>query len=276
MKQDKIHIKRKEFLILKKYTSVILILAMTLTIPSFATESTHNWYFSKTQDHSQPALNAEFSFIDQYSAFYIDECHSDYSSDDKVIYLTFDAGYENGNIEKILDVMKEENVTGAFFILENLINRNPELVTRMASEGHLICNHTAKHPDMTKCRSFEEFKSEVSSLENICKEKLNIQIAPYFRPPEGKFSETTLKYAKDMGYSTIFWSFAYADWDNNNQMSPARALEKLKASVHNGEILLLHPTSATNAEIIKDFICFLKEEGFRFGSLTELTEKKMK
>ncbi len=259
---------------MKKYTALLLALALCIPFTSNAAqtcEKNHGWYFKKTQNHTQPALDSELSFIENYGGYYLDKNHSDYSDSDKVIYLTFDVGYENGNVEKILDIMKEEDVTGAFFILENVINRNPELVTRMNDEGHLICNHTAKHPDMTKYTSIEEFRLELDRLNTVCKEKLNIEVAPFFRPPEGKFNEITLKFASELGYSTVFWSFAYADWDNDKQLSPEKALEKLKAGVHNGEILLLHPTSSTNAAILKDFICYLKECGFRFASLNELT-----
>ena len=258
---------------MKKYTAIFLALLLCFSLPSYAASSSSsvcNWYFKKTTDHSQPPLASEFGFITEYSGYYLDRDHYDYNSSDKVIYLTFDAGYENGNIETILDVMKEENAVGSFFILENLVKRNPELVKKMNEDGHLICNHTAKHPDMTKIADKESFKKELSALEELCKKDLGIEIAPYFRPPEGKFNETTLKYACELGYKTVFWSFAYADWDNNNQLSPSLALEKLKNGTHNGEILLLHPTSKTNAEIIKDYICFLKNEGFRFATLSEL------
>ena len=258
---------------MKKYTALILAFALCLSIAptAFAAScSSYNWYFKKCNDHSQPILASEFNFIDNYAGYYLDRSHSDYNNSDKVIYLTFDAGYENGNIEKILDIMKEENVKGSFFILENLIKRNPELVKKMNEDGHEICNHTAKHPDMTKFTDKKKFQEELSSLEDLCQKELGIEISHFFRPPEGKFNETTLKFANELGYKTIFWSFAYADWDNNNQFPPAAALEKLKKGTHNGEILLLHPTSKTNAEIIKDYIIFLKNEGFRFATLSEL------
>ncbi|MBO5305323.1 MAG: polysaccharide deacetylase family protein, partial [Clostridia bacterium] len=182
-------------------------------------------------------------------------------------------GYENGNIEKILDVMKEEGVTGAFFILKNLILKNPDLVCRMASDGHLVCNHTATHKDMTKCSSIEEFKEELASLEKIYAEATGKTLASYYRPPEGKFDEASMKYAKELGYKTVFWSFAYADWDNDRQMSPQTAKQKILSNVHNGEVMLLHPTSATNAAILKDVIRELKNQGYRFGTLDELTAK---
>lgn len=233
----------------------------------------YNWYCKKSENGSQPPLDPLLSFIEKegLEAYYIDKRNTEISAEDKVIYLTFDAGYENGNVEKILDTLKAENVPGAFFILENLIKRNPELVKRMNDEGHLVCNHTATHPDMTKKAGNEEFMQELWALEDAC-EEAGITLAPYYRPPEGRFSEDNLRIAAENGYKTIFWSFAYADWDNNAQASPEAAIKKVLSGTHNGEVILLHPTSATNAEILDDLIKEWKEMGFRFGTLDELTK----
>lgn len=232
----------------------------------------YNWYCKKSENNSQPLLDSLFSFIEkeELETFYIDKENTDFSSEDKVIYLTFDAGYENGNVEKILDIMKEEKVTGAFFILENLVNRNPELVKRMVDEGHLVCNHTATHPDMSVKNTADEFMKELRAMEEVCN-AAGIELSHYYRPPEGRFSEENLRIAAENGYKTVFWSFAYADWDNNAQSSPEKALEKVLSGTHNGEVILLHPTSATNAEILDDLIKEWKAMGFRFGTLDELT-----
>lgn len=230
----------------------------------------YNWYCRHVKDGTQPTCDAEMQFIEQYGGFYIDKNNSDPHAAEKVIYLTFDVGYENGNVEKILDAMKAEQVTGAFFILENLAKRNPELVQRMAAEGHLVCNHTASHRDMTKCHSAEGFAAELAKMESICLEKTGVTMAKYYRPPEGRFSEENMQFANAAGYKTVFWSFGYVDWDNDRQMSPDDALEKILDGVHNGEILLLHPTSATNAAIMPSLIRALRERGYRFGSLDEL------
>lgn len=233
----------------------------------------YNWYCKKTEDHTQPPLDSLLSFIekDGLETYYIDKSNSDFNKDEKVIYLTFDAGYENGNVAKILDILKEEDVSGAFFVLDNLVMRNTELVKRMNDEGHLVCNHTASHPDMTKKNGKEEFMQELWALEDSC-EKAGIELASYYRPPEGRFSEDNLKIAADNGYKTVFWSFAYADWDNNAQATPEDAIKKVLAGTHNGEVILLHPTSATNAEILDDLIKEWKKMGFRFGTLDELTK----
>jgi peptidoglycan-N-acetylmuramic acid deacetylase len=155
-------------------------------------------------------------------------------------------------------------------VLDNLIIRNKDLIIRMADEGHLVCNHTSKHLDVTKCTTIDEFRSELKLLENNYELATGRQMPKYFRPPEGKFSQKSMEYASELGYKTIFWSFAYADWDNSSQMSHDAAKEKIMSNIHNGEIMLLHPTSATNAAILGDVICELKALGYRFGTLDEL------
>ena len=229
----------------------------------------YNWYCKHVKNGGTPTVDPQMAFIENYDGYFLDKN----TNGKKVIYLTFDAGYENGNVGKILDVMKEKNVTGAFFILDNLIKATPDLVRRMADEGHLICNHTASHKDMTRVSSKEQFKAELDSLNNTLKETLGLDTSPYFRPPEGKFTEQNLMWAKELGYSTVFWSFAYADWDNNNQMSPDAAIKKVMEGTHNGEVILLHPTSATNAAILGTLIDNWRADGYTFGTLGELCGK---
>ena len=209
------------------------------------------------------------TFIENYGGYYVDKKHDD-ECEEKVIYLTFDAGYENGNVERILNVLKEENVKAAFFVLENLILKNGDLIKRMVNDGHLVCNHTSKHLDVTKCKTVNEFRVELEKLEKDFKECTGLDMPKYFRPPEGKFSENSMKFASKLGYKTIFWSFAYADWDNASQMSATKAKEKIMSNIHNGEIMLLHPTSKTNADILGDVIREIKSQGYRFGTLDEL------
>ena len=209
------------------------------------------------------------TFIENYNGYYVDKVHGD-DSEEKVIYLTFDAGYENGNVERILNVLKTENVKAAFFVLENLIQKNGSLIKRMVDEGHLVCNHTSKHLDVTKCNTVDEFREELEYLESEFKELTGMDMPKYFRPPEGKFSETSMRFASELGYKTVFWSFAYADWDNSSQMSASAAKQKILSNIHNGEIMLLHPTSKTNADILGEVISELRTQGFRFGTLDEL------
>lgn len=222
----------------------------------------YGWYCRHMTDGKIPPCPSEMSFITDYDGVYLG------NTAEKVIYLTFDAGYENGNVSKILDVMREKEVTGAFFVLENIVKQNGDLIRRMSNEGHLICNHTAKHRDMSGITDESSFKAELDSLNAICREA-GVECAPFYRPPEGRFSISNLKAAQKYGYTTVFWSFAYADWDNNSQPNPEKAKQKILDGTHNGMILLLHPTSSTNAEILGDLIDQWREMGYTFGSLAD-------
>ena len=258
---------------MKKITTkaICILLLINIFIPVLnvsAAEEFH-WYCKRNSEHKQPALDTNMQFIEKNGGYYVDKAHGD-ACEEKVIYLTFDVGYENGNVEKIMDVLKAEDVKGAFFILGNVIERNPELVKRMESEGHLVCNHTMTHPDMTKLTEKASFDLQLSQLNDLIREKCGFECAKFYRPPEGTFDKTMLERAKELGYKTVFWSFAYADWDNKKQMSEEKALEKILSNLHNGEIMLLHPTSETNAKIMERLVKELKSQGYRFGTLDEL------
>lgn len=222
-----------------------------------------SWYTVPTKNEEQPTSFEARDIIDKYDTIYLG------SPEKKKVYLTFDAGYENGNVEKVLDALKENEVKGAFFVLPHFIKANPDLIKRMSEEGHLVCNHSTTHRDMSKVADFEEFKKELEGLENTYREQTGNEISKYYRPPEGKFSEKNLEFAQQLGYKTVMWSLAYADWDNNKQPDPQKAKELVLSRVHNGCVMLLHPTSATNAAIIGDVICELKNRGYEFGTLDE-------
>ena len=230
----------------------------------------YSWYCRHVRDHVQPQADPSLLFVEELGGYYIDRRHPDANGEDKVVYLTFDAGYENGNVARILDVLKEEQVPAAFFILGGLIRHAPELVRRMQAEGHLVCNHTDRHRDMSQYDD-ATFLAELNSLETRYRELTGASLAPYYRPPEGRFSRQNLACAQKNGYKTIFWSFAYPDWDNGRQMNAERAKEIVLENIHNGEVMLLHPTSATNAAILRDVIRELRVQGYRFGTLDELT-----
>ena len=233
--------------------------------PSVAAES-YNWYFMPREDGLQPDATGEASFYKNYKAYYVGD------SDKKIIYLTFDAGYENGNAEQILDVLKEEQVPAAFFLVGHYIKTNPEIVKRMVAEGHLVCNHTLDHADLSNI-DFEGFKEQLQGMEKLYKELTGKEMPKYLRPPEGKFNETTLKYAEKLRYTTIFWSFAYKDWLNDAQPNPSSAVKTIISRTHPGEIALLHLNSKTNAQILKQVIEKWKEMGYTFASLDELPQQ---
>lgn len=243
--------------------TILCILSSVMHHVSAKETQIQNWYLKYGNPGEVPQTPDNGAYTEKYGVLSLDR------TGDKNIYLTFDAGYENGNIEKILNTLKKHDVKGAFFVLPNLIKSNPELVQRLYDEGHLICNHTKSHRNMGKVTDIEELRGELEGNEAILKETLGLDMVKYYRPPEGSFSELNLKQANELGYKTVFWSLAYADWDNEKQPDSDKALKLLLSRVHPGCIVLLHPTSATNANIMDDFITKLKEQGYSFKTLDE-------
>ena len=253
--------------LLSAFLSVLLLTAVFI-LPVCA-EGT-GWYCARAKNHAQPQADSALREVEKYGGYYIDHTHTAPADPDKVVYLTFDAGYENGNVERVLDALKTEGVTGAFFILGHVAEACPELVRRMADEGHLVCNHTYSHKNLCGA-SADEIATELTRLETACRDAAGVEVAKYYRPPEGQFDVPMLCEVQKLGYKTVFWSFAYADWDNGKQPDPAAAKKKILDNLHNGAVILLHPTSATNAAILGDVIREMRAQGYRFGTLDELT-----
>ena len=247
------------------FVSIALIFSSLINM-SYAASDGMNWYI-KRSGHSCPAIEKTQEIIEDYGGFYIDKKSCEL--DRKIIYLTFDAGYENGNVEKILDTLLQKKVVAAFFLLDNIIIKNKELVTRMVDEGHLVCNHTKNHKDLTKC-SDVEIETNIRSLEKIYEDNIGRKLSQFFRFPEGKYSISAMKKVADMGYKTVFWSFAYADWDNGKQPTEEYARKLIIENTHPGEIILLHPTSSTNAKILPMLIDEWRSMGYDFGSLEDV------
>ena len=258
--------------IAKFFAALVLLLALTdggrtITKASQPSGEKQNWYFKSAGDGSQPVVNGGQCYP-QYRVLSLGD------PDDKVIYLTFDAGYGNENVKKILDTLKKHQAPAAFFILPGIIRNSLELVNRMFEEGHTVCNHTYSHRDIAAMTE-SQLSDELTKLESLCLEKTGREMSHYFRPPEGSFSEAALGKLCEMGYTTVFWSFAYADWDNSAQPDPQASLNRLLAHTHNGMVLLLHPTSATNAGILDSFLTELESRGYRFGTLDELASSQL-
>ena len=190
------------------------------------------------------------------------------SPDEKILYLTFDAGYDNGYHQFILDTLKEKNVPATFFVDGNFVKSHPSLVIRMNEEGHIIGNHSENHADMTTLADFDSYSKEITEWE-ACVKDLDITPSKYFRFPMGRFSERSLAYNKRLDITSVFWSFAYYDWDTNSQPSEDVAFQKICSRVHNGAVLLLHSTSKTNCAILPRVIDKLRAEGYTFKSLDE-------
>lgn len=243
---------------------IITAVFFSSAIGSAASHSPH-WYI-KRQGNSTPLFPPEAEKISRYGVFYVDK---NATEKNKVLYITFDAGYENGNIESILNTLRDKDVPAAFFLLDNIILKNTDLVLRMADEGHLVCNHTRNHKNLANA-STEEIKANLESLEEIYRDKTGREMSKYFRFPEGAYSIEAIKSIDSLGYKTIFWSFAYEDWCNNDQPREEYAFKKVIDNTHNGAIILLHPTSATNAKILPKLIDEWRSMGYRFGTLDEL------
>ena len=249
---------------------VILILAfavaVAVAVQVFARSAleTGSWGLSFRQEGAPPIGTAGRDQLKEYDAAYIGDPNQ------KVLYLTFDAGYENGCTRKILDTLKKHEVKAAFFLVGNYIEKNADLVRRMAEEGHTVGNHTMHHPDMSAISDPAAFGKELKGLEDLYRETTGKELARYYRPPQGVYSEENLKMAKELGYKTVFWSLAYVDWNNDAQPTKEQAFEKLLPRTHPGAVVLLHSTSRTNADILDELLSKWKEEGYRFGTMEEL------
>ena len=226
--------------------------------------STDNWGLSFPTEGQSPVGNATVEELAQYNAYYLGD------TSQKVIYLTFDCGYENGYTASILDTLKKHNAPAAFFVVGNMIESAPDLIRRMVAEGHIVGNHTYHHPDMSSISDQTAFQKELESLEALFQETTGQTMSKYYRPPQGKYNVENLRQAKALGYKTILWSLAYVDWYVDDQPTPEQAYSKLLPRIHDGAIVLLHSTSRTNAEILDELLTKWEEMGFSFASLDQL------
>ena len=223
-----------------------------------------NWGLSFQEEGQRPVGNATVAELQPYHAYYAQD------TNEKTIYLTFDCGYENGNTPAILDALKKHQVSATFFTVGTFLEAEPDLVKRMVAEGHTLGNHTWHHPDMSAISTIDAFSEELSSTADAYRQITGEEMPHYYRPPQGKYSTENLQMAKDLGYSTFFWSLAYVDWYQDNQPSKEEAFAKLLGRIHPGAIVLLHNTSSTNAAILDELLTRWEEMGYHFGTLQEL------
>ena len=221
------------------------------------------WGLSFQTEGQAPQGPASADTLERYDAVYVGD------DDEKVLYLTFDAGYENGCTAQILDTLKTHNVPAAFFLVGDYMERNPDLVRRMVAEGHTVGNHTMNHPDMSGMTG-AAFQKEITGLESLFRDITGKELSKYYRPPQGLYSQENLEAAHALGYKTVFWSLAYVDWNNDSQPTAEYAFSKLLPRTHNGAVVLLHSTSKTNAAILDALLTKWKDLGYRFGTLDEL------
>ncbi len=238
--------------------------AVGLSLAPRPSTAVGNWGLSFPKQGQPPIGNATAAALAEHNAYFVGDTGK------KVIYLTFDAGYENGYTPAILDTLKKHGVPAAFFVVGHYLESAPDLVKRMVAEGHIVANHTYSHPDMSAIGSRDAFLAELTRTEAKYREITGQEMPKIYRPPQGKYAEDNLRMACDGGYYTFFWSLAYVDWYEDRQPTRQQALDKLVGRVHPGAIVLLHSTSATNAAVLEEVILKWKEMGYTFGSLTEL------
>jgi len=255
---------------MQKRDLLILLLAMgvavavSVSVLLGSSLETGSWGLSFREEGAPPIGNAGRDQLQAYDAAYIGDPTK------KILYLTFDAGYENGCTERILDVLKQQQVPAAFFLVGNYIEKNADLVRRMVAEGHIVGNHTMHHYDMSKLSDKNAFSKELLDLEVLYRETTGQEMPKFYRPPQGIYSKENLRMAKELGYKTVFWSLAYVDWNNDSQPSREEAFAKLLPRTHPGAVVLLHSTSRTNAEILNELIEKWKAEGYEFGTVGQL------
>lgn len=244
------------------------VLAFCAVLPLLFQQSrsieTGSWGLSFRTEGQPPAGNASKEALRRNDAVYLGD------ETQKKIYLTFDAGYENGCTEPILEALAKHGVKAAFFVVGNYIEQNPDLVRRMLREGHIVGNHTYHHYDMSKLSDEAAFNQELTSLETLYRETTGEDLPRYYRPPQGIYSEKNLEMAQKRGYRTVFWSLAYVDWYQDNQPTDEQAFSKLLPRIHPGAVVLLHSTSQTNARILDTLLSKWEEMGYSFGTLDEL------
>lgn len=229
-----------------------------------------SWYYNpKSNGEPSGEPGDIITLINKYNGYYLGD------TSQKIMYLTFDEGYENGYTSKILDILKGNNVKAAFFVTKPYITANKDLIKRMVAEGHLVCNHSNTHPSMPSVaiKGQSAFDKEFTDTEAAFTEVTGKEMPKFFRPPMGNYSELSLYYTNALGYKSIFWSFAYKDWETNNQPDEAYAKNLMKQRTHNGAILLLHAVSKTNTNILDSMLKEWKSNGYDFKTLYELPNK---
>ncbi len=236
------------------------------TINGIEIESLDNkkigWGIKRNDNHEQPDVgNVNRKILDKYQGLYMG------NKEQKLVYLTFDLGYEAGYTPKILEVLKQNEVKATFFITAHYVNTQPDLVKQMIDEGHIIGNHTVNHKSMPSC-SLETIKKEVMDLHSAIYDKFGYEMK-FIRPPKGEYSERTLAYTNTLGYTSVMWSFGYDDWDEKKQGREEYGKKKILDNVHNGEIMLLHATSKDNANILDDVIKEIKNMGYEFRNIDQ-------
>ena len=254
--------------------SIFIFAALVVFLASAAVVSAedlrpYHFGFKRSQDGRLPSI-AQEGFRDllrQYGAIFLGDTRK------KELYLTFDNGYENGYTARILDVLKEKKVPAAFFVTGHYVNGQEDLLRRMINEGHLIGNHSWSHPDMTRISS-GQIREELEKVKREVANRTGYQEMRFMRPPRGIFNERTLAVSRELGYTNVFWSIAYKDWDTTRQLGWKYAYDKVMSQLHPGAVILLHSVSRDNAEALGKIIDDARSRGYEFKSLEQLERKE--
>lgn len=251
--------------IIKKVSKFLIFAMVMFTIfftSTYITSYASGWGFRRNNDHQVPEIGKYQQEISGTDSFYV-------GPDEKSVYLTFDAGYDNGILPKILDTLKEKNIKASFFITGDFVKRFPELTKRIVDEGHLACNHSYSHKKISTL-SLSDLEKDLTKLEDEFYNLTGTKMVKYFRPPEGEFSRVSLLNVKSLGFKTIFWSIAYKDWDTKNQNGVDYCVKTIMDNLHNGAIILMHSVSSSNQEALPTVIDKITQEGYTFKTVNEL------
>lgn len=243
---------------IKTISLILLSLYFLIGINTYA----YGFGFSRNGEHKQPDIGKYQEILEGTNSFYAG------NNEEKTLYLTFDCGYDNGNLSTILDILKEKDVKATFFVTGDFVTREETLLQRIIDEGHIVGNHTYHHKNITKLDKVK-IKEELDLLNNKCEMITGKEISKYFRPPEGEFDKRSLMDVKELGYTTFFWSIAYDDWNTNKQKGTEYAYNKIMDNLHNGAILLLHSVSRDNALVLGKVIDDSRYLGYQFKNLDQ-------
>lgn len=221
------------------------------------------WGFRKNSDHTPPEIGSYAQEIEGTNSFYVG------SSNEKKIYLTFDAGYDNGNLASILDTLKDKKVQATFFVTGDFVNRFQNLTKRMVEEGHIVANHSYSHKSITS-QTKEELKNDLKKLEDNFQKVTGEEMVKVFRPPKGEFDHNSLMNLKELGYKTIFWSIAFKDWSTEHQKGKEYSYNSVIDNLHSGAIILMHTVSTSNREALPEIIDEIRNQGYELSLVTEL------
>ncbi|MGN8646870.1 delta-lactam-biosynthetic de-N-acetylase [Gracilibacillus sp. HCP3S3_G5_1] len=250
-----------------KKISIIMMLFLFI-FPLEAGAASYGWGYKKNSNQQPPDVGIYEQILEKHQSYYLDP------SGDKHVYLTFDNGYEAGFTEQILDVLKEKEVPATFFLTGHYVDDQPDLVRRMLKDGHIIGNHSDGHRDFTKI-SKEEFTKDVTDLTDKIMKVDDKAVVQYIRPPKGTFNETSLNWANELGYTHIFWSIAFVDWNEGSEKGWKHAYEQVMNQIHPGAIILMHTVSQDNADALEHLIEDLREQGYQFKSIDDLMLKQL-